>query len=527
MAYTSTTLSICTVNGVSGALTLLAAGTCTIAGNQPGNGTYAAAPQVTQNVTVGLGTATCTFTPYNVTFDGSAHTATGVCTGIGGVALSGLVLAGTTNTNAGDYATDAWTFSNADYTSQNGTVHDVITKATATCTVTPYNVTFDGSEHTAEGVCTPVVDAAPSGAIPSAVGLSGLDLSLTTHTVAGDYATDAWTFTNADYASQSGTLHNVITAVPTLTITANDQTRVFGAADPAFAYVLSAAVSLETTPTCTSTATASSPVGTYPITCTGAALAGYDISYVAGTLDITKAAATCTVTPYNVTFDGSEHTAEGVCTPVVDAAPSGAIPSAVGLSGLDLSLTTHTVAGDYATDAWTFTNADYASQSGTLHNVITAVPTLTITADNKTRVFGAADPAFTYVVSPSVSLVAPATCTSTAIASSPTGTYPISCTDAVVAGYTISYVAGTLTITGTEIVGGATATPTVAPTPTPVEQVGGATGTPVHAVTLPPTSSNGGSSNNDSLPLMFILIALAFGGLGLLAAQAQRRTIRL
>jgi hypothetical protein len=85
----------------------------------------------------------------------------------------------------------------------------------------------------------------------------------------------------------------------------------------------------------------------------------------------------------------------------------------------------------------------------------------------------------------------------------------------------------TLTITGTGIVEGATATPTVAPTPTPVEQVGGATATPVHAVTLPPTSSNGGSSSNDALPLLFILIALAFGGLGLLAAQAQRRTIRL
>jgi hypothetical protein len=72
----------------------------------------------------------------------------------------------------------------------------------------------------------------------------------------------------------------------------------------------------------------------------------------------------------------------------------------------------------------------------------------------------------------------------------------------------------------------ATAAPTVAATATPIEKVGGVVATPVRAVTLPPTSSNGSSPSNDSLPLLVILIALAFGGLGLLAAQAQRSTIR-
>jgi Flp pilus assembly protein TadG len=79
---------------------------------------------------------------------------------------------------------------------------------------------------------------------------------------------------------------------------------------------------------------------------------------------------------------------------------------------------------------------------------------LTITANNQTRVVGAADPAFTSVVSPSVSLTTPATCTSTATVLSPIGSYPITCSGAVLAGYSISYVAGTLTVTAT-------------PTPTP------------------------------------------------------------
>jgi uncharacterized repeat protein (TIGR01451 family) len=54
VSYTSTTTSICTVDSGTGALTLLAVGTCTIAANQAGNGTYAAASQVSQNVAVGV-----------------------------------------------------------------------------------------------------------------------------------------------------------------------------------------------------------------------------------------------------------------------------------------------------------------------------------------------------------------------------------------------------------------------------------------------------------------------------------------
>jgi hypothetical protein len=54
VSYSSTTVSICTVNASTGALTLLAEGTCTIAADQAGNGTYAAASQVTQNVAVGV-----------------------------------------------------------------------------------------------------------------------------------------------------------------------------------------------------------------------------------------------------------------------------------------------------------------------------------------------------------------------------------------------------------------------------------------------------------------------------------------
>ena len=52
----------------------------------------------------------CLITPYSVTYDGSAHTASGSCTGVNDETLNGLDLSSTTHTNTGDYTNDPWTF---------------------------------------------------------------------------------------------------------------------------------------------------------------------------------------------------------------------------------------------------------------------------------------------------------------------------------------------------------------------------------------------------------------------------------
>ena len=69
--------------------------------------------------------------------------------------LSGLDLSGTTHTNAGFYKDDAWTFTDVtgNYNNTSGKVDDNIGKADAVCMVTPYDVTYDGSAHTATGTC--------------------------------------------------------------------------------------------------------------------------------------------------------------------------------------------------------------------------------------------------------------------------------------------------------------------------------------------------------------------------------------
>ena len=139
--------------------------------------------------------------------------ATGSAKGAQGETLTGLDLSGTTHTNAGDYPTDPWTFtdSTGNYNNTTGTTHDHIDKAAATIVVTPYHVTYDGNPHTATGTATGVGGANLS---------ASLNLSGTTRTAAGDYPTDSWTFTNPNYNDQSGTVHDQIDkATPTVVVT--------------------------------------------------------------------------------------------------------------------------------------------------------------------------------------------------------------------------------------------------------------------------------------------------------------------
>src|ERR1700735_4549517 len=105
---------------------------------------------------------------------------------------------------------------------------------------------------------------------------------------------------------------------PTLTVTAADASRVYGAANPVFTASASGALSGDTfTLTASTVATASSAVGTYSIVpaATGANLANYNVVYVNGTLTIGKAS--LAVTPNN------QSVVAGVAIPALTATITG------------------------------------------------------------------------------------------------------------------------------------------------------------------------------------------------------------
>ncbi|MFA5203470.1 MAG: MBG domain-containing protein [Lentisphaeria bacterium] len=146
-------------------------------------------------------------------------------------------------------------------------------------------------------------------------------------------------------------------AQKTLTATAENKTRSFGAANPAFSIAYTGlangdtAAVLDTPPMAVCSATATSGVGTYPITVSGGSDTNYALSCVAGTLTIMTALPTVTTTVPAaigtttatsggmVTSDGGAAvTARGVCwsttaTPTVadartaDGAGTGAFTS--------------------------------------------------------------------------------------------------------------------------------------------------------------------------------------------------------
>lgn len=103
----------------------------------------------------------------------------------------------------------------------------------------------------------------------------------------------------------------VLTITPAgLTITANNQAKAFDATNPPLTWTASGFVNGDTVsvftanPVCVTTAGTTSPTGTYPITCSGAAAANYVFTYVAGTLTIGCHYVTIGVSPSTVAQGG-------------------------------------------------------------------------------------------------------------------------------------------------------------------------------------------------------------------------------
>ncbi len=159
-----------------------------------------------------------------------------------------------------------------------------------------------------------------------------------------------------------------------LTITADSKSKLYGEALPAFTASYSGFVNGDTTNkldaqvVLSTTATAASPAGTYPITAGGASSTNYAIGFVAGQLVINKAGTAGNVASSKnpalpgetVTFSLSvSAVAPGAGTPTgtvqfrIDGSVAGTAPLSGGTatySNSSLSLGTHTVVAEYAGD---------------------------------------------------------------------------------------------------------------------------------------------------------------------------------
>jgi sugar lactone lactonase YvrE len=207
---------------------------------------------------------------------------------------SGLsyTLTGAAQTGAGSYPVTA-TITDPNYTGS----------ATGTFIIDPVTVTVSGIAANNK-----VYDGTPAATLSGTASLSGV-VAGDTVTLAG---TAAGTFASATVGTAKvvnvsglsltgGSASNYVLTPPvlaanvlpaTLTVTASNASRTYGSANPTFGYQVAGLVNGETTavltilPVCSTTAVVSSPVGSYPITCTGAAATDYTFSYVPGTLTV-------------------------------------------------------------------------------------------------------------------------------------------------------------------------------------------------------------------------------------------------
>lgn len=329
--------------------------------------TGASTPLTSRVATVSLAVSATGVTPTlavscpSVVFDGLPHTCT--------ASTTPYVAGTTTLTYAGNAAPPtvtgiypvAATFTASD-PSQNASATGSLTiqQATPALKVNCPAAQFDGSAHGCTATATGVAAATVNGT--TTITYNG---SSSAPSDGGTYVVQA-SFTSADsnYTNATATGSLTITE-PTITITANDASAVFGVQPTGLSYSISPSVPLTTVPVCTSSTTLTSDVGVYKdaITCSGAVKSGVKFTYVAGAMTITPSSATVIATSQSITM-------------------------------------------------------------------------------------GSTIPALGFTTSPAgVSFSTTPACTTTATQSSQVGNYPITCSGGVSLDYTLSYTAGTLTIT--------------------------------------------------------------------------------
>ena len=177
---------------------------------------------------------------------------------------------------------------------------------TLTATLSPSSeggLTTDGETITFKNGATTLGTGTLSGGVAT--------LSLTTLPAGTDSLTAAYAG-DTNFAAKTSTALNYVVAKATLTATANDASRAFGASNPTFTATIAGFLNGDTqasavtgSPSITTTATTSSPVGTYPITPAAGTLAStnYTFVFVNGTLTVTQATPTITwANPAAITY---------------------------------------------------------------------------------------------------------------------------------------------------------------------------------------------------------------------------------
>jgi sugar lactone lactonase YvrE len=467
-----------TLSGGGTTFTINGTGPVTITANQAGNTDYAPATSATYSFTITPAVLTVTATNESKT-QGSpnptlGYTITGYQYSDTGSAVSGspaLTTTATTTSGTGTYpincATGTLSATNYTFTCVNATL-------TITGT-TPQTITFNTLPNVTYGAAAINLSNYASTnsnlALSYSVASSNATVSGSTLTIAGigQVCVTASQAGNSTYAAATSVTQCFTVAPAALTVTPANVSIYYASPNPipsSFQYTITGYQYADTSavvsgvPAITTTAGANSAVGTYPITPTAGSLsaANYTFAFVAATLTIQADPQTITPTSLpNVTYGAGAinlsnyfSTNSGLTITYTVTTPQTA-----SVSGSTLTILG---AGTVSVTASQAGNATTAAATPVTQSFTVAPAPLTVTANNVTIAYGAAIPtSFSdtitgFVYSDTASVVSgQAANSTTATATSPGGTYPITPTIGTLtaANYTFpaaNFVPGVLTI---------------------------------------------------------------------------------
>ncbi|RYY23142.1 MAG: T9SS type B sorting domain-containing protein, partial [Sphingobacteriaceae bacterium] len=381
--YSSSNTAVATVNA-NGQVHIVAAGNVTITASQPGNGNFIATTNINQQLTINkavlivkaddltkvYGTAN---PPLTINYTGFVYAdsrANLTAQPFARTAVTDTSAAGIYPVTVGGAAALNYSF-----VYQAGTL--TVEQKSQEITFASLPDKFYGdADFTLTGNSTSGLPLVYTSNDPS---VAGVDATGTVHILTpGIIKITASQPGNENYSGAEAVDQILTVNKAPLMITADNQNKTYGTANPALTFTYSGFVNSEnntvltTLPTITTTAEAASVVGVYPITISEAAAANYDITFTPGTLTIAKAA-------------------------------------------------------------------------------------LTVTADDKSRIYGLANPVFTATYSGFVnnetiaSLNAEPQFATTANTASPAGIYPITMSGGSAANYDFTFVPGALTVTNATV----------------------------------------------------------------------------
>ncbi|HKR94872.1 MAG TPA: MBG domain-containing protein, partial [Candidatus Angelobacter sp.] len=267
-------------------------------------------------------------------------------------------------------------------------------------------------------------------AVTDGNGVATVSVPLGTTTVGTHAAAFTVTFGgDASFGPSSATGDLIVTKAQ-LTVTADNQSRLYGDPNPPLTYTITGFVNGDTiavvsgTADCSTTATLTSPVGTYPITCTIGTLSAqnYVFTFVPGTLTVNQAPLTVTVDNATRSYGDPNPAFSGTITGIKNGDNITATYST--------TATATSPAGTYPITATLSDNGTgaLANYAVTINNGTLTVTqaALVVTANNAARLYGDPNPAFSGTIAgikngDNITAVY----TTTATPASPVGTYPI------------------------------------------------------------------------------------------------------